>query len=544
MQKCSAYKSQILKRWAEYFRSVRSRSSAISDAAIDRLPQVDTNNDLDLPPSLPETIQAAQQISSGKAPGSDAIQPEVYKHSGPRMMEIWCQGQVLQDVKDASIVHLYKRVENRQLCDHLKSILLLNITGKIFVCILLNRLNGHVKQSLLQESQCSFRRQRGTTDMIFDASQLQEKCQEIRTHLYTIFVDLTKAFVIMNRDGLWSFMQKFGCPERFMHMVRQLHDGMTAHVTDNGTVSETFAVTNGVWHGCVLVPTLFSFMFSAMLMDAYQYEQPGIRVTYRTDGHLLNSQRINATTRLSSGKVHDLLFMDDCALNIVTEEDMQRSMDLFATGCANFGLTISTDKTVVMHQPPPSAEYNVPRINVNGAQLKNVETFAYLGSMLSRDTRIDDEVAKRISKASQAFGRLQASVWNRHSIHLKTKLKAVNRRCPGTSNMPPLSTHPPWASRPGRTSLDAMHKNPTIPTSTSNSANPPLDSPTLTPGIHSITPIILDKTSPYSLPVIPVPATNPTAAAVTTTISDEDSLITCPQCDRTFTSRIGLVGHM
>ncbi|VDL92474.1 unnamed protein product [Schistocephalus solidus] len=65
---------------------------------------------------------------------------------------------------------------------------------------------------------------------------------------------------------------------------------------------------------------------------------------------------------------------------------------------------------VVMHQPPPSAEYNAPRINVNGAQLKNVETFAYLGSTLSRNTIIVDEVAQRISKASQAFGRLQASM--------------------------------------------------------------------------------------------------------------------------------------
>ncbi|VDL88810.1 unnamed protein product [Schistocephalus solidus] len=53
-------------------------------------------------------------------------------------------------------------------------------------------------------------------------------------------------------------------------------------------------------------------------------------------------------------------FADDLAINTVTEEDMQRSMDLFAAGCANFGLTISTAKAVVMHQPPPSTEYIAP----------------------------------------------------------------------------------------------------------------------------------------------------------------------------------------
>ncbi|VDM01304.1 unnamed protein product [Schistocephalus solidus] len=81
---------------------------------------------------------------------------------------------------------------------------------------------------------------------------------------------------------------------------------------------------------------------------------------------------MQAPTRVSTTTVHDLLFADDCALNTVPEEDMQRSMDLFAEGCADFGLTISTAKTVVMHQPTPSAVYNAPRINVNGAQLKNV----------------------------------------------------------------------------------------------------------------------------------------------------------------------------
>ncbi|VDL95392.1 unnamed protein product [Schistocephalus solidus] len=144
-------KSQILKLWAEHFRSVLNCSSAISDAAIDRLPQVNTNNDLYLPASLPETTWVLQQICSGKALGSDAIPPEVYKHGGP--WAAWRQGQVPQDFKDAYIFHLYKRKENRQLCDNQRGISVLNITGRIFVRFLLNLLNGHLEQGLLPESQ-------------------------------------------------------------------------------------------------------------------------------------------------------------------------------------------------------------------------------------------------------------------------------------------------------------------------------------------------------------------------------------------------------
>ena len=63
-------------------------------------------------------------------------------------------------------------------------------------------------------------------------------------------------------------MAKFGCPTKFISLVRQFHDGMQASVQDTGEHSEPFPVTNGVKQGYVLAPALFSLMFSAMLTDA------------------------------------------------------------------------------------------------------------------------------------------------------------------------------------------------------------------------------------------------------------------------------------
>nr|VZI01897.1 unnamed protein product [Spirometra erinaceieuropaei] len=171
-------------------------------------------------------------------------------------------------------------------------------------------------------------------------------------------------------------MQKFGCPERFIPMVRQLHDGMMAPVTDNGAVSEAFAVTNGVKQGSVLAPTLFSLMFSAMLMEAYRDKRPGIRTG---DAHPI--------AQLRSGHQQ--------------AEDGDHA------------------STATQHSPSP----NAPQLSVNGIQLQVVENSPYLGSTLSRSTEIDDEIAHRIPKASQAFGCLQSTVWNRHGPQLSTKLK-------------------------------------------------------------------------------------------------------------------------
>ena len=54
--------------------------------------------------------------------------------------------------------------------------------------------------------------------MIFTARQLQKKCQEQNVDLYMTFVDLTKAFDTVSRDGLWKIMAKFGCPPRYIAM--------------------------------------------------------------------------------------------------------------------------------------------------------------------------------------------------------------------------------------------------------------------------------------------------------------------------------------
>nr|VZI08286.1 unnamed protein product [Spirometra erinaceieuropaei] len=655
---------------------VLNRPSVISNAAIERLPQVETNVDLDLPPSLQETIRAVQQLSSGKAPGSDAIPVEVYKHGGPQLMdhltalfqEMWRQGKVPHDFKDATIVHLYKRKGNRQVCDNHSGIYLLNITWKISARILLNRLNNHLEQTLLPESQCGFRRNRGTTDMIFAARQLQEKCQEMRTHLYSTFLDLTKAFDTVNREGLWKIMQKFGCPERFTQMVRQRHDGMVARVTDNGAVSEALAVTNGVKQGCVLAPTLSSLMFPAMLMDAYRDECPGIRIAYRTDGHLLNQRRMHFQSRVSTTTVHELLFADDCALNTTLEEEMQRSMDLFSAAWEKFGLVINTQKTVVMHQPPPNsatAPNAPPQIGVNGTQLQVVENFPYLGSTLSRNTKVDDEVAKRTSKSSQAetwtvytkqarrpnhfhlsclrrilrlnwqdripdtdvlerTGILSICVilrqmhlrWSGHLVSMDDEqlLKrlfygdvATGSRRQGGQIRPPANLaldRPTWrrtvktdaaiyeanriaaakAKREARKSQLRLVRNaaaqplPTCPrcqrtfrariglvghlrincasqtapnivpspaSSSSSSSPPPNNSDNSSePPLPSSSSSSFSSTAPTTAPQ----ATVPRATIDTTTTfpdsSDEDQDYTCPHCDRTFTSRIGLVGHL
>ena len=231
------------------FSAVLNRTADINAEAIARQPQVETNTNLDRPPSEEKVHKAIRQLSTGKAPGADAIPAEVHKHGGDTLLHkltylfcrMWDEEVIPQKRKDASIIHLHNK-GNRQLCDNYRGISLLAIAGNILARVMINRLIVHLEHGLLPKSQCGFRGGRGTVDMIFAARQLQEKCQEQYDDLFITFIDLTKAFDTVCRDGIWLIMEKFGCPINCTALLRQLHDGMRATYIDNGDTSDSFPV--------------------------------------------------------------------------------------------------------------------------------------------------------------------------------------------------------------------------------------------------------------------------------------------------------------
>ena len=92
------------------------------------------------------------------------------------------------------------------------------------------------------ESQCGFRSNKGSADMIFMLGQIQEKCREHNRGLYATFVNLPKAFY--------------------------------------------FHISNGTKQGCVLVPTLVLIFFGIMLREAEEDNPDCIYVCFWTDGSL------------------------------------------------------------------------------------------------------------------------------------------------------------------------------------------------------------------------------------------------------------------
>jgi len=313
-------------------------------------------------------------------------------------------------MRDAKIVTLYKKNGERSDCNNYRGVSLLSIVGKVFARVILTRLQK-MAERVYPESQCGFRAERSTVDMIFSLRQLQEKCREQHMPLYVAFIEL-------------KILPKVGCPPKLQSLIESFHSNMKGTVQFNGSFSEPFDIRNGVKQGCILAPTLFGIFFAALLNHAFGTATEGVYLRTRSDGRLFNLNRLRAKTKVREAVIRDMLFADDAAVTTQTQQELQSQIDRFSQACNDFGLTISLKKTNVLGQDIAEA----PIITIDDYELDVVRQFTYLGSTITDNLSVDAEIDKRIGKAATTLARLTTRVWTNRRLTARTKM-AVYSAC-------------------------------------------------------------------------------------------------------------------
>ena len=414
-------RTEQMARWVEHYSNLYSQATSVSDAALLGVKDLPVMEELDSAPSKEELIKAIDSLQAGKAPGGDNIPPEAIKTAKDALLQplydllclCWSEGAVPQDMRDATIVTIYKNKGDRSDCNNYRGISLLSIVGKVFARVLLKRLQK-LAERVYPETQCGFRAGRSTTDMIFSLRQLQEKCREQTQPLY---IDLTKAFDLVSRNGLFDLLKKIGCPPKLLSLLISFHADMKGKVRYDGSSSGSFPINSGVKQGCVLAPILFGIFFSMLLSHAFDSSTDGIYLHTRSDGNLFSLARLRSRTKVRKILIREMLFADDAALVAHTEDALQRMADQFSDACKQFGLTISIKKTNVCVQDVRAT----PLIKIDSTTLETVENFTYLGSTVNSCLSLDVELDRRLGKANTTMARLSKRVWENASLTRHTK---------------------------------------------------------------------------------------------------------------------------
>ena len=270
-------------------------------------------------------------------------------------------------------------------------------------------------------SQHGYRNEGGTINGIFMVRRLMEKSREQCRNLHIVFIDFTKAFDIVNRPLLFKLLFKIGCPPNLLKTIQLLYSNVKARLVIDGELSKPFNYDCGVKQGCKLAPTLYGLYAAIALWIAFKdNKEHSIYVRFRMDGNLFDLRRLKTKTKTFYMYIREAQYADDIAVFSDTSDGLQSLLTSYHLAAKRFGLQINAKKTEVMCLGPECDFF------IDETKLKCTDRFNYLGSILSKETNLKDELIKRIQATSCAYGRLKDRVFNDHDLTTRTKVIVFN----------------------------------------------------------------------------------------------------------------------
>lgn len=312
---------EIRARWRENFDDLLHQQGTADPNACSLIQQREIRGKLSEPITAIELEEALQSTRCGKTPGQDGIPADLWKYGGQsellRLLTTCLMKLcVSQDVKDAVIVTIKKKKGLRsEFGDH-RGISLLSTAGNFLAKIILNRIEK-ILEEVLPESQCGFRANRSTIEMIFSFRQLQKKSH--RTTSSTVCGLFSKAFDTVDRETLWKVLKLHGCPCKVVNTIKSFHEGMSGKVSICSNISDAFTINHGVKQGCVLAPSLFTLYLASILETMGLNLNKGVYLRTRSAGKRFYFGRLSL-------QIHNA---DYFALVATNAHDIQEIFDRF-----------------------------------------------------------------------------------------------------------------------------------------------------------------------------------------------------------------------
>ena len=280
------------------------------------------------------------------------------------------------------VMPLYKSGDPEVACNY-RGIALGSCVAKVFTRVLTRRLGEYAEERILTEAQGGFRAKRSCSDQILTLRGICELRRRKRRGTYMAFLDVSKAYDTVWREGLWKKMRMYGVEEKFIRVCRCLYQDVEASIVLDGQQSRWFAVENGLRQGCPLSPLLYSIYVMGMV-ERLEEEGLGVKEGDYWCGALL--------------------YADDIVLLAESPEELQKMLDRMGQYAEEwkFSFNASKSKTMVV-----GATSGSERWRINGEEMEEVKAFKYLGVWFDRSMRGNVQLEKMKQKAEEWAGKTE-----------------------------------------------------------------------------------------------------------------------------------------
>ena len=441
------------KAWVEHYQGLLNVEFPWDKESLAEAPPI-----LGPPPPITNDMvsKALSRIKSGKAAGPSGIVIEMLKAAGLSGIEflreltisIVRNGRIPQDWELSYILNLYKGKGDALTRGNYRGLKLTEHVMKVIESLAGSVIRDKVD---IDEMQYAYVTERGTLDPIFIIRQLQETYLPMtdlygrNATLYFAFVDLEKAFDRVPRDVLWWSMRSVGIDEWVVSLVQSMYKNARSKVRVGDSYSEEFEVSVGVHQGSVLSPLLFIIVLEALSRDirvgvpwemffaddlviiADSLDKCVDRVKVWKEAMEAKGLRVNMnkTVLMASGHHLDVL-QDSGKYPCAVCRSGVGSASIMCSKCLHW----VHKKCSGLNTLTPDPTYQCPRcrgdpgvrpidgrpfknVQVGDSELNFVESFCYLGDMLSAGGGCETAAVARCKSAWAKFHQLSPLLTSR-----------------------------------------------------------------------------------------------------------------------------------
>ena len=338
------------------------------------------------PPSINEIINSINSLSNFKAVDHDNIHPMFLKTSSPLIapyLQIFIDfsfsnGIAPRNCAIAKVIPLHKK-GNAEDPNNYRPISILSCFSKIFETILYSRLIKFLdKHRVIQPTQYGFQKSVSTKHAMIDITT--NTFDGINHNKYSglLFLDLQKAFDIVNHRTLLSKLDHYGIRGPANKLIHSLLNRQQ-FVSINGVNSSLRPISCGVAQGSKLGPLLF--------------------LLYIND--LPNA--INSTPRLFANDTC-LLLANSSKLSLLS--NMNSELTKLNLWCNNNYLTINPSKSSALIIPPKQENPRIvdPTLHLNNKPIAILNESKYLGIIIDNKLNFKSHIKSIEHKLARVVG--------------------------------------------------------------------------------------------------------------------------------------------